>query len=472
MKPGIPLLDRIARTIERHRMFEGGQKVGVAVSGGADSVCLLRVLVELAPRWGWQLSVLHLNHQLRGEESNADAQFVGKLAASLGLPFVMREADIAASPDNLEQAARRARLAFFRDVMASGGAARVAVGHTRSDQAETVLYRFLRGSGTAGLSGIRPVTDQGLVRPLIEVDRTEVMAFLRSRGLSWREDSSNSDQAFARNRIRHGLLPQLAQQWNPAIGQMLVNTADWALAEETYWKTEIDRLAAAHFTENAGAILVRSDVLTALPLATARRLVRRAVEMVKADLLGIDFRHISEILELAGQGSGTGRVQVPKLDICRSFEWLRVSRQDQTASAKTGYRLTAKVPGTVQVPGTDFAICLELAEKTETTEASTDATHYVYNSQVGCIDWRRLSGSLKLRNWEAGDRYRPTGSTGEAKIKTLFQHARIPVWERGNWPILTDEDSIIWARQFGPAAELVAGPGSGPVLKIHEVTLR
>jgi tRNA(Ile)-lysidine synthase len=472
-----PLLHRIAQTIERYRMFETGQKVGVAVSGGADSVCLLHALVELAPLWNLQLSVLHLDHQLRGEASREDAVFVRELARSLGLPFQIREADIAASPDNLEQAARQARLAFFRDVMASGAAARVAVGHTRSDQAETVLYRFLRGSGTAGLASIRPVTDEGIVRPLIDVDRGEVLQFLGGRGIGWREDSSNGDPAFARNRIRHQLLPQLGREWNPAIGQMLAHTADWALAEEAYWKVEIDRLAAQHFTaehsraedsrEGRGALLVRADTLTSLPLAAARRLARRALEVVKTDLLGIEFRHIAEVLQLAAGPAGTGRVQVPELDICRSFEWLRVSRRNHTPPEMAGYRWAATVPGTLEVPGTNFAICLELIEKAETFKVPES----VYNSEMGCLDWRRLSGPLELRNWKAGDQYQPSGSMSEAKIKTLFQQARIPVWERAQWPVLTNGDSIIWARRFGPAAEFVAGPGSGPVLQIREVLL-
>lgn len=461
------MLNRIARTIQRYRMFEPGQKVGVAVSGGADSVCLLHALVELAPQWGLQLCVLHLDHQLRGEESRLDAKFVRDLAASLGLPFLLRETDVAAAPGNLEQAARRARLAFFREAIASGAAARVAVGHTRSDQAETVLYRFLRGSGTAGLAGIRPVTSDGIVRPLIEIDRSEVTQFLRSRGIAWREDSSNADPAFARNRIRHQLLPQLADEWNLAIAETLANTADWALAEEAYWEIEVDQLAAQHLTERGGAVLLRADTLTGLPLAAARRLVRRAMERVKRDLLGIDFRHVSEVLDLAGLLTGSGRVQVPELDICRSFEWLRIAPQ-AAAAPTAGYRWTVTVPGTLAVPGADFAISLELIEKAETFEAPD----CVYNSGMGCLDWPRLSGSLELRNWEPGDHYQPSGSTGEAKIKTLFQQARIPVWERSQWPVLTDRGCIVWARHFGAAAEFVANPGSSPILKIREVTVR
>ena len=465
MESGILLLHRLIHTIERHRMFEPGQSVGVAVSGGADSVCLLHALLELAPKWDLHLNVLHLNHQLRGEESQQDAEFVRELAARLGLPFLIRGADIACSSDNLEQAARLARLAFFSEKLAAGVVARVALGHTRSDQAETVLFRFLRGSGTAGLAGIRPVTSQGIVRPLIEIDRGQVKQFLRDRGIAWREDSSNATLQFARNRIRHQLLPHLASVWNPAIVQTLAHTADWALAEEAYWETEMDRLAAEHFTESQGAVCVRVDTLAALPLAAGRRLVRRAMERVKSNLRGVDFGHIAAVLELASAAAGSGRVQAPGLDICRSFEWLRFSPAGVSHHLGSGYRLPAVIPGIVPVPGTSLAFSLELIEKAETSEGSNN----VYNSEVGCLDWQRLSGSLELRSWRPGDQYQPAGSTGKEKIKTLFQQARIPLWERRHWPVLTDGTSIVWARLFGPAAEFAASARSSLILKIREM---
>jgi tRNA(Ile)-lysidine synthase len=464
------LLHRIIHTIERHRMFEVGQSVGVAVSGGADSVCLLHALLELAPKWDLHLSVLHLNHQLRGEESRQDAEFVRELAASLGLAVCIREADVAASSGNLEQAARLARLAFFDQMLAAGEVARAALGHTRSDQAETVLFRFLRGSGTAGLAGIRPVTSQGLVRPLIEIERSEVKQFLRQRGIAWREDSSNASLQFARNRIRRQLMPQLAAAWNPAIAQTLAHTADWALAEEAYWEAEIDRLAAEHFAESPGALCVRVDALIALPLAAGRRLVRRAMERVKSNLRGVDFGHVAAVLELASAGAGTGRVQAPGLDICRSFEWMRFSRSQVNSPGspplENGYRLAAAIPGILPVPGTSLAFSLELIEKAETSEGSNN----VYNDGVGCLDWQRLSGSLELRNWRPGDQYQPSGSTGKEKVKTLFQQARIPLWERRHWPVLTAGTSIVWVRLFGPAAEFAASAGSSLILKVREVT--
>jgi tRNA(Ile)-lysidine synthase len=458
------LLSRAAETIRRYRMFDRGQHVGVAVSGGADSVCLLHVLLELAPQWALRLTVLHLNHGLRGEESCQDERFVRELSARLGLPAIVRAVDLRAPADNLEQAGRDARLAFFREQMSAGTIDRIATGHTLNDQAETVLFRFLRGSGGAGLAAIRPVTAAGLVRPLLDVSRAEVEQFLRERGIAWREDSSNSSPQFARNRIRHGLLPQLAAEWNPAIAETLHRTADWALAEEEYWESEIDRLAAQFFIERDGVVLVRTEVLRQLPVAVGRRLVRRAVKMAKGDLRGVDFGHIDRIMQLKGCILGHGRVQAPGVEAERSLDWLRFVNSGVARKPPEGYRLAVAVPGSVKIPGTAKAITFELIENPETLGPADS----VYNSETGWIDWRILSGSLEIRNWRPGDQYQPKGSASEEKIKTLFQKARIPRWERRQWPVMTDGSAIVWAGQFGVAARFSASPDSTTLLRIRE----
>jgi tRNA(Ile)-lysidine synthase len=460
------LLEKVASSIARHRMWEAGQKAGVAVSGGADSVCLLHVLHELAPRWNLQLIVLHLNHGLRGRESEGDAEFVAQLARDLDLTCEIRKTDLRNNDGNLEQAAREARLAFFTDLMTAEVADRVALGHTRSDQAETVLFRFLRGAGTAGLAGIRPVTTTGLVRPLLEIDRTEIEQFLRERGMTWCEDSTNRSREFARNRIRHDLLPALARDWNPAIAANLTQIADWAQAEESYWESEIDRLAERHLTvlEN-GFVLLKTESLQELPLAAARRLVRRAVESVKGDLRAIDFAHVNAILNLAGTTEGHGRIQLPELDVIRSFHWLRLAPVVPNGLESRNYAFLAPVPGLVPLPTSRSAISLQLIEKSNSSEECLS----VYNGEMVAVDWERLSGSLTVRNWRPGDHYQPMGSVGEAKIKTLFQESRVPLWERRHWPVLVDGETIVWSRGFGPAARFAVGPGTRTLLAIREI---
>jgi tRNA(Ile)-lysidine synthase len=457
------MLQRVAEFITRYSMFRPGGLVGVAVSGGADSVCLLHALAELRPRWNLRLHVLHLNHNLRGEESRADAAFVERLAAELGLPATVREAQPALWEGNLEQAAREARLAFFREAMAAGTVDSVALGHTRSDQAETVLFRLLRGAGSAGLAGIRPVTAEGIVRPLLAVERADVEAFLRSRALSWREDSTNAGREFARNRIRHDLLPLLEREWNPGIRDTLANTAEWARAEEEYWAGETARLAETHLTEAESAVLVSADALGCLPLAAARRLVRLAVGRVKGDLRGIEFQHIEAAIELARASDGHGRFQAPGLDVYRSFDWLRIGKPGTDTLENRNYRFAAPAPGRVELPG-GAAVLLELIDIKETFGLS----ECVYNGVMGGLDWERLSGPLELRNWRPGDQYQPMGMSGAEKIKTLFQTGRVPLWERRHWPVLTQGEAIVWARRFGPAAQYAAGPGTRTVLAVRE----
>jgi tRNA(Ile)-lysidine synthase len=462
------VLERAVAAITRYNMFARTARVGVAVSGGADSMCLLHLLHQLAPEWELALTVLHLNHGLRGEESRGDAEFVREQARSLGLPVIVREVKLPAD-GNLEQAAREARLELFQAAVLEARLDCVATGHTRSDQAETVLFRFLRGSGTAGLAGIRPATDSKsgsarVVRPLLELSRAEIELYLRSGNIEWREDSSNSTLQFARNRIRSHLMPQLEREWNPAIRETLAQTAEWARAEEAYWEAEIDRLAVDRLSSSGGFVFMDAAALVKLPLAVARRLARRAIERAKGDLRGIDFGHVEAILALAAGGEGHGRVQAPGLDVLRSFEWLRFGPLGSYGLIDRAYSVEASIPGVVRAEAVGVEISLELIEKPETFDSSS----YVYNSKVGCLDWGSLSGRMVLRNWRPGDQYQPIGRSREEKIKTLFQEFRIPIWERRHWPVLTDGGSIVWARRFGPAANRAANPDSGTILQIRE----
>ncbi len=461
------MIERILKTIFWHRMFQSGQRVGIAVSGGADSVCLLHVMREIAPRWDLRVIVIHLDHQLRGDDSRGDAEFVRRLAAALEVPFEIRQVDIAAicreSGDNLEQTARRARLEFFHGLLASSAVDRVATAHTRSDQAETVLFRILRGAGGAGLSGIRPVTAEGIVRPLLDIERPEIEAWLRERNIAWREDATNRNIEFARNRIRHALLPQLTDEWNPALVATLAHMADWAQAEEAYWSGEMARLESSYLTIEGSAVLLRVDSLADLSLAAARRLLRRALEITKGDLRGIGYDHLSAVLEMVAASDGHGRMQLPGLDVYRSFEWLRIAPPGFDNLANRNYRMPLPVPGSVHIPGERLVLTTDLFENTYVTESTAD----VYNGCVSGLDWTRISGSLEVRNWRPGDQYQPVGRGGPEKIKLLFQEARIPLWERRHWPIITQGDVIVWAHRFGPAAGFEAGTGSGRVLGIQ-----
>ena len=431
-------------------------RLGVAVSGGADSVFLLHALAGL----GRAAAVLHVNHHLRAEQSDADEAFVRELGSRFGLPVRVHHAS--GGGENLEQEARRARYTFFADAMAAGDCEAVATGHTLDDQAETVFYRFVRGAGTAGLSGIRPRTQAGIMRPLLDLTRAEIREWLTERGLTWREDESNRSPTFARNRIRHKHLPELAADLNPALPEVLANTARWAQGEEEFWEAELDRIAekqAGHVIAGSEMVLIRTDSFGVLPAAVQRRLLRRAVEHVRASLRSIDFRHIEAIRGLMGAHEGSGRVQIPGLDIYRSFDWLRLAPPGYDNRVARDFEIPLQIPGLTVDNTRGFTIGVELVQAMP-----------VYNNGVNGLDWERCAGSLMLRNWRPGDRFQPRGRSSFEKIKTLFQEHRIPLWERRKWPVIVLDDAILWARKFGVGSEFAARPESRTVLTIRDIS--
>src|SRR5205807_84367 len=286
------LAQRVMRYIRRHKLLNPGERVGVAVSGGADSVALLRLLLELQTELGVVLSVVHFNHKLRGLEADADEQFVADLASRNKLEFRCESGDVtacaAAKRLSVETAAREMRYGFFNQLLAEGRVNRVVTAHTLDDQAETVLLRVVRGAGTRGLAGIYPqlsvsssqfsVDRQSsvagrqvcgsIIRPLLRVRRKELEAYLFAEGQRWREDSSNRDLRHARNRVRHGILPRLERNLNPAVREILAETAEIARAEEEYWNAEVGRIleAAGRRLRDTGATVgLRS--FAGLPLA-------------------------------------------------------------------------------------------------------------------------------------------------------------------------------------------------------------
>ena len=445
-------------------MLTGAQRVGVAVSGGADSVCLFLLLRGLP-----HVSILHLNHVLRAEESDGDEEFVRALAARFDVPIHVRRVDVRSLGGNLEESARHVRYEFFREVIGEGAVDCVATGHTLSDQAETVLFRMLRGAHLAGLAAIHPVAPGPIIRPLLGVSRDEVEQYLRDAGEPWREDSSNSDLDFDRNRIRHTLLPMLEAEWNPQLGRSLGNLATLAFDEEQFWNGWIARHAHEHLEFRGNIALACASKLSEQPVAVARRLVRRAMEHVRGDLHAIEFAHVEAALDLARSNEGDGRFQAPRVDVYRSFDQIRFG------PVETGDRLAARnqetaclVPGRTSLSLAGVVVDLEVIEN---KESCTPRGEPIESGRVReyDLDWDRvlaIGSELRLRTWKPGDQYAPKGQAG--KVKTMFQQGRIPLWERGTWPIITVAARIVWTREFGPAAEVAARRETRRILRVRD----
>ncbi len=475
----------VTRYIRRHKLLNPGDRVGVAVSGGADSVALLRLLLELRTELGVVLSVVHFNHKLRGSEADADEQFVADLASRNKLEFRSETGDVATYSAekrlSIETAAREMRYGFFRRLLIEGRMNRVATAHTLDDQAETVLLKVARGAGTRGLAGIYPQLSvsssqfsagrqasvagrqqvcASIVRPLLGVRRKELEAYLIAEGQSWREDSSNRDLRHARNRVRHGILPRLERNLNPAVREILAETAEIARAEEEYWNAEVGRIleAAGRRLRDTGATVgLRS--FAGLPLALQRRLARAAAENFG---LRLEFRHVEEILELISNGC-PGKAALPDGWMASIDKGeLKFEPAPQISESIRGYQYLLPVPGKVPVPetGTLFEVVLISAEKPEACNAEN------------LLDLGAITGKLMVRNWHAGDRFWPAHTKGPKKVKELLQEKHVTGEERKLWPVIVRGNEIVWVRGFPTPARLQPSQAIKNVVAIREVPLR
>jgi tRNA(Ile)-lysidine synthase len=453
--------DTIAAHIRRHALLRPGERVGVAVSGGADSVALLRLLLEMRDDLGLVLSVVHFNHKIRGADADSDQQFVAALAAQHGLEFRCETGDAPAYAHSrglsLETAARELRYGYFQRLLADGVLDKVATAHTLDDQAETVLLRLIRGAGTRGLAGIHTRLPAGVVRPLLGTTRTEIESYLGALGQPWRDDASNRDLQHARNRVRHVLLPLLERDFNPAIRPVLAQTAEIARAEEQYWAELVNRLPDANGALDLKRVLSE-------PLALQRRLVRRLAELAGVHL---DFEHVEQILGLAAghpPGAPANRfLELPggwraAIENRPSGALLRFQRGPAPEPAAYEYRVS--IPGEVLVKelGTLFRVTLVPVGPSEAG----------YNAEQA-MDCGLLGTELLVRNWRAGDRFWPVHAKGPKKIKELLQERHISLPERALWPVAASGTKIVWVRGFAAAQEVQAQAGTRQAVIIQEI---
>lgn len=462
------LLDRVAGIIPRYSMLEPGDRVGVAVSGGADSVVLLHLLHRLASRLPATLVLLHVNHQLRGAESDADEEFVRKLGAALELE--VRVTAGAVKSGNLEQEARRIRREFFQWCMAEQGLRRVALGHTRSDQAETVLFRLLRGSGLAGLAGMRPVTPDGLIRPLLTTSREEVRQWATAEGLSWREDSSNANPQFARNRLRSDVMPRLSREFNVNLEGVLAGTAQLAQTEEDYWLRQTEEAYCRIAKPSRFGLILQVEPLKTLHLAIGRRVIRRVLQQVRGDLRSLDFTHIEAVLQICYTAHGHDRVIVPGADALRSFDQLLLTRPGALNSEPRSYHVDLELGTERLLPfgsGSIFVNCANLeVENCVNFKKDPDPTAEIADLNADIVSGFGGPAILFARNWEPGDELQRPGHKGAEKIKSLFQEHRVVLWERRHWPVVVAGREIVWVRCFGSAAKFTASPESRRVIRL------
>jgi tRNA(Ile)-lysidine synthase len=518
------LAERVLSHIRRQELLSAGERIGVAVSGGIDSVALLRLLLELRGELGIVLSVVHFNHKLRGAESDSDQEFVSQLAREHDLQFYCAVGDVARHAVekhvSVEAAARELRYAFFRALLGGSSAEglkpesihppfrvpegspslnKVVTAHTLDDQAETVLLRIIRGAGLRGIAGIYPkilVEDEDgdlcadIVRPLLTTRRRHLEEYLQRIGQHWREDATNASTKFTRNRVRKLLLPFLENEFNPSVAENLAELAEIARAEEDYWQNEVAGWmgTGVHWSEPAWA---RKPELVQIgaggaafpggyrPTELDSKIDHAAWLVMNASVdrlwfvgepLAVQRRVIKAIGEEAG---------IP-LEFKHVDEVLRFALQEEVSGGEISLPLGWKV---TREPDEILFVTPDLRESRlpEDYEYELPIPGEVNVYDIGSkiiarrvpadagynpehlLDGASLAPALKVRNWRAGDRFWPSHTKSPKKIKELLQERHVPHPERRLWPVLVRGDEIIWMRGFPAPARFAAKPGGDGV---------
>jgi tRNA(Ile)-lysidine synthase len=510
------LARRVLDYVSRQNLLKPGDRVGVAVSGGPDSVALLRLLLELRKELGLVLSVAHLNHRLRGAESDADEAFVVELARKYRLQVHAQSTDVsghaAQEGVSIETAARDLRQAFFRRLLGATEGGRpvvdkIATGHTLDDQAETVLMRLMRGTGMRGLGAIHPEivvgsagqqTSGAIVRPVLRARRRELEQYLKDLNQPWCEDATNRELKFVRNRVRHKLIPLLEAEFNPAVCEGLGELADIARAEEQYWEKEasgwmgtvvrwpgldsppkasgdMPQAAAKPGSSSDGECLRQQSGasfnnvylsrtwLLAEPLAVRRRVLKKVGDHAG---LGFEYKHIEEILQFAAAEETSVGKQLPL-----PAGWKLVRRKDalifqapdfraQVAAAEYEYRLD--IPGAIDV--------MEIGVRLEATQVATGTISEAHNPEQ-LLDASLLAKTLTVRNWRAGDRFWPAHTKSPKKVKDLLPEHHVSREQRKLWPVVLSGNEIVWIPGLPGAAKYWARTGESAVL-LRQVPIR
>lgn len=434
-----------------------GERILIAVSGGADSVALLYLMNDLRKQFGFEVVAAHFNHHLRGAESDRDARFVRELCHRLGVRLIEgHAATLTESTSNIEERAREARGAFLRETAKVIGATRIGLGHHRDDQAETVMMRLLRGAGVAGLRGMADVEAGKCVRPLLRATRRQILAYLSRLGASFVTDSSNESTDMLRNRIRHQLLPLIERDYAPGFSHRLAELAESMRELDTLVTDLARREMASRLNEQGEMDLAGfAEMNPALASATIRALIQERL----GTLRGVGRTHIEALRRLCTEGPN-GAIDLPwEWRARRSYQRLSLCRRCAVASEAGEYEAEIAREGTTVIAGCRYRF--------DSTISKRELTSALAPPNRALFDAERIGAGLRVRNFRAGDRIRPIGMGGARKVKKIFIEQRVPVEQRSGYPMVTVEEEVAWMPGLKRASVALIGSDTRWVIRLE-----
>jgi tRNA(Ile)-lysidine synthase len=439
-------------------MLRCGERIAVAVSGGQDSILLLHFMKQFARETGISIAVAHFNHRLRGSDSEADEEFVARQAEEFGLAFFRGEADVAriarARRRNLEATGRDLRYRYFFALVNQHKVDKVATAHTANDQAETILMRLLRGTGTRGFGGIYPVLDGKILRPFLSLTRAEIESEIETHRLEFRVDASNQDLRFARNRIRQNLLPLLEANFNPRIVAILSDLANRSRDDDAFLQQAASERSRFWRVRQGNEEKMPLRALTEFHPALQRRVLRDMISSASGSLRGVTSGHLEALRRFAGSSQSGKELILPGgVTARKELEWLVIGSGPKRPVPE--FSFSVRPPAEINVAPLALKLRFLVAEN---VPSGASEKEYNYNQAVR-LDLDKVGDGLILRNWQPGDRFQPIGSRRALKLKELFLRHRIPAKSRKVWPVLLSNQQVVWAQGF-PAAQAFAASDS------------
>lgn len=429
------MLKKVQETIDRYQMLKQGERVIVGVSGGPDSLTLLHILLNLKEKYSLELFVVHLNHQLRGQEAEQDACFVKAIASKWNLPVIIESRDILAYAQakklSIETAAREVRHNLYEQIAGNVGASKIALGHNADDQAETILMRILRGTGEEGLAGIAPVRAK-IIRPLLEVNRREIENYCLLNELEFRIDSSNLETIYERNKIRLQLLPLLEKEYNKSIKKSLLRLGRLSRDDCDYWNKETVSFLAEHvLMKQKNQIIINWLPLVELHSAFQRRVLRQAIKYVQGNLFNVSFEQLEDARRFFLTAEQGKKILPSGLLLEKSYNQLLIQKEE---TKEFCYSLL--IPGVTKIPEADLSIRSAWVKEIPLLQPTSSWQVYLL--------YDPKQGPLEVRTRRAGDRFSPQGGLGEKKLKDFFINQKTPRFLREKIPLLAQNNQILW----------------------------
>ncbi|MGE4282123.1 MAG: tRNA lysidine(34) synthetase TilS [Clostridia bacterium] len=462
------VIDTVKKTIDKYNMLSPGDGVLVGVSGGPDSVCLLHILNTLKDEYDIKLYVAHVNHQLRGSMADQDAAYVEKLCADLSIPFFLKTEDVKKISKERgiseEAAGREVRYAFFFQAARQVGARKIAVAHNMNDQAETIVMRFIRGAGLEGLSGIKPFREDGVIRPLLELERKAIEEYCFTHSLNPRLDKSNLDTVYTRNRLRWDLIPRIVENHNPNFIHTAVKNAELIRQDSQFIEEYVNELLYKNIENDDRQVSIPIVLIMNQHPSVQRRIIRKAIHVFKGNTTDIEYKHIEEILQLirnSAERTGAGKALDLPGNIRMELIYDKVCFVDkEDPNENKSYSYLLEQGDTVFVKEAGMLVTARIVDKNEFKGIES-------NKYAKAFDYNKLNEEIYIRNRSLGDKFNPLGMTGTKKLKDFFIDLKVPKHQRDIVPLVVSGQDIIWVVGFRMSDKYKCTPGTKEILMIE-----